>query len=175
MKFFDPACGSGNFLTETYLSLRRLENRIIKALAESSYTPPKGDTLIQVSISQFYGIEINDFAVAVARTALWIAEAQMYNETQRMNEAQRLIQFFGDLLPLKTYNNINEANALLKDWHDIVTPDDKLYIMGNPPFLGYSIQNREQKKNMTNLFLDGNGKPYRAAGKILHCWLVLQG
>ena len=98
LKFLDPACGSGNFLTESYLSLRRLENRIIKKLAESSYTPPKNESLIKVSISQFYGIEINDFAVSVARTALWIAEAQMWNETQRMNEAQRLITFIGDLL-----------------------------------------------------------------------------
>ena len=98
LKFLDPACGFGNFLTESYLSLCRLENRIIKALAESSYTPPKDEALIKVSISQFYGIEINDFAVAVARTALWIAESQMWNETQRMNEAQRLIPFLGDFI-----------------------------------------------------------------------------
>ena len=79
LKFFDPACGSGNFLTESYLSLRRLENRVINILAQSSYSPPKSESLIKVSISQFYGIEINDFAVSVARTALWIAESQMWN------------------------------------------------------------------------------------------------
>ena len=148
LKFLDPACGSGNFLTESYLSLRRLENRIIKALAESSYTPPKDEALIKVSISQFYGIEINDFAVAVARTALWIAESQMWNETQRMNEAQRLIPFLGDLLPLKTYNHIIEDNALRMDWKALVPQDGTLYIMGNPPFLGYSVQTKEQKADM---------------------------
>ncbi len=161
LAFFDPACGSGNFLTETYLSLRRLENKILAELSKQiSFTENKEETPIKVSISQFYGIEINDFAVAVARTALWIAEAQMWHETKS------IVHFFGDPLPLKTFNNIHNDNALLTDWHNIVTPNDKLYIMGNPPFLGYSIQNREQKKNMTNLFLDGNGKPYRVAGKI---------
>ena len=166
LKFLDPACGSGNFLTESYLSLRRLENRIIKALAESSYTPPRDESLIKVSISQFYGIEINDFAVAVARTALWIAETQMWNETQRMNEAQRLIPFLGDLLPLKTYNHIIEDNALRMDWKALVPQDGTLYIMGNPPFLGYSVQTKEQKQDMFSVFVDEAGKPYSTAGKI---------
>ena len=166
LKFLDPACGSGNFLTESYLSLRRLENRIIKALAESSYTPPKNESLIKVSISQFYGIEINDFAVSVARTALWIAESQMWNETQRMNEAQRLIPFLGDLLPLKTYNHIVEDNALRMDWKILVPSGNNLYIMGNPPFLGYSVQTKEQKQDMQSVFVDESGKPYSTAGKI---------
>lgn len=166
LKFLDPACGSGNFLTESYLSLRRLENKIIKLLAQSSYTPPKNESLIKVSISQFYWIEINNFAVSVARTALWIAESQMWNETQRMNEAQRLIPFLGDLLPLKTYNHIVEDNALRMEWKTLVPSDKNLYIMGNPPFLGYSVQTTKQKQDMQSVFVDESGKPYSTAGKI---------
>ena len=136
LKFLDPACGSGNFLTESYLSLRRLENRIIKILTERSYTPPKNYMLIKVSIPKFYGIEINNFAVAVARTALWIAEAQMWNETQKMNEAQRLISFIGEILSLRYYNKIIEANALRIDWSKVVSTEELNFIMGKPPFTG---------------------------------------
>ena len=167
LKFLDPACGSGNFLTESYLSLRRLENRIIKKLAESSYTPPKNDKLIKVSISQFYGIEINDFAVAVARTALWIAEAQMWNETQRMNEAQRLITFIGDLLPLKSYNRIIEANALRINWSKVVSTEELNFIMGNPPFVGQSVRKKEQSEDMA--FIWGKGEIETKLDYVI-CW-----
>ena len=167
LKFLDPACGSGNFLTESYLSLRRLENRIIKTLAESSYTPPKNDKLIKVSISQFYGIEINDFAVAVARTALWIAEAQMWNETQRMNETQRLITFIGDLLPLKSYNRIIEANALRIDWSKVVRTEELDFIMGNPPFVGQSVRKKEQSEDMA--FIWGKGEIETKLDYVI-CW-----
>lgn len=161
LKFFDPACGSGNFLTETYLSLRRLENKILKELSKQIlFADSRADTTIQVSISQFFGIEINDFAASVARTALWISEAQMWMETRS------IVHFYGKLLPLKTYNNIHETNALRTDWRSIVKPSEKLYIMGNPPFLGYSLQNREQKEDLLSVFCDESGKPYRAAGKI---------
>ncbi len=157
LKFFDPACGSGNFLTEAYLSLRRLENKILAALSNQiSFTTSGEDTPIKISISQFYGLEVNDFAVAVARTALWISEAQMWNEASS-------ILFCGELLPLKTYNHITEANALKTDWREICTPD---FIMGNPPFLGYSIQTKDQKQEIISLFVDEKGKPYRATGKI---------
>ena len=167
LKFLDPACGSGNFLTESYLSLRRLENRIIKALAESSYTPPKDEALIKVSISQFYGIEINDFAVAVARTALWIAESQMYNETQRMNEAQRLIQFIGDLLPLKSYNRIIEANALKIDWREVIRIEELNFVIGNPPFIGQSVRTKEQSDDMA--FIWGKGEIETKLDYVI-CW-----
>ena len=166
LNFFDPACGSGNFLTESYLSLRRFENRVINSLAQISYSPPKNESLIKVSISQFYGIEINDFAVSVARTALWIAESQMWNETQSMDKAQTLLPFLGDLLPLTSYNHIIEANALRMDWRTLVPSSENLYIMGNPPFLGYSIQNKEQKQDILSVFVDEDGKPYKTAGKI---------
>ena len=167
LKFLDPACGSGNFLTESYLSLRRLENRIIKALAESSYTPPKNESLIKVSISQFYGIEINDFAVAVARTALWIAESQMWNETQKMNEAQRLIQFIGDLLPLKSYNRIIEANALKIDWREVIRIEELNFIIGNPPFIGQSVRTKEQSDDMA--FIWGKGDIETKLDYVI-CW-----
>ena len=167
LRFLDPACGSGNFLTESCLSLRRLENRIIKTLAESSYTPPKNESLIKVSISQFYGIEINDFAVSVARTALWIAEAQMWNETQRMNEAQRLITFIGDLLPLKSYNRIIEANALRIDWSKVVRTEELNFIMGNPPFIGQSVRTREQSDDMA--FIWGKGEIETKLDYVI-CW-----
>ena len=162
LKFFDPACGSGNFLTESYISLRRLENKIINILAQSSYKIPKNETLIQVSISQFYGIEINDFAVNVAKTALWIAESQMWNETQNIvDKYQTRLSLLGEFLPLSEYEQITEGNALTLDWQTIIKPQNNLYIISNPPFLGYSIQNKYQKQEITNLFSDS-----KTSGKI---------
>lgn len=159
LRFFDPACGSGNFLTETYLSLRRLENEIIKQI----YTQQALDTFespIKVNIHQFYGIEINDFAVTVATTALWISEAQMLYETER------IIKHDINFLPLKSYANIHEANALHIDWNS-VCPKEKLnYIIGNPPFVGAALQNKEQKQDILDTCLDKKGKPLKLAGKI---------
>ena len=110
LTFLDPACGSGNFLTETYLSLRRLENEIISILNKGEKVLGFSDEFIKVSINQFYGIEINDFAVTVAKTALWIAECQMAEETEQ------LIGQDIDFLPLKNHANIVEGNALQLDW-----------------------------------------------------------
>ncbi len=162
LQFFDPACGSGNFLTESYLSIRRLENRIIAELVgpQITFAFSKKETPIQVSISQFFGIEINDFAVAVARTALWIAEAQMWSETKN------IMHLYEDFLPLKSEAHILQANALRTDWHTVVTPSDKLYIMGNPPYLGYSMQTKEQKQDIFTVFRDEDGKPYKATKNI---------
>ncbi len=146
LRFLDPACGSGNFLTETYLSLRRLEN---KAIMEATHGQVMlGDFIvdpIKVNIRQFYGIEINDFAVVVAKTALWISEAQM------MHETERIIQKDLEFLPLRNYANIHEANALRIDWNDVV-PKEKLdFIFGNPPFIGYAYQTKEQKDDLAAL------------------------
>jgi len=161
LSFLDPACGSGNFLTETYISLRRLENEAISIMQKGQIQI--GDAAhnpIKVSIGQFYGIEVNDFAVTVARTALWIAESQMMKETETIIHMQL------DYLPLKTYTNIIEGNALRVDW-EIVVPKHKLsYIMGNPPFVGYKYQTDEQKKDMSSVYIDAEGKPFRYAGKI---------
>ena len=157
LTFFDPACGSGNFLTESYISLRRLENEVIKAIY--SIEPLSAfDNPIKVSINQFYGIEINDFAVTVATTALWISESQM------MAETERIVHHDIDFLPLKSYANIHEGNALRTDWHEVCPHPD--YIIGNPPFVGYSLQSKEQKADILSVFVDRNGKPFKTAGKI---------
>ncbi len=160
LTFLDPACGSGNFLTETYLSLRKLENKVISELygAEQGYMD--GLSPVLVDISQFYGIEINDFAVSVAKTALWIAEHQMLRKTEEI--LGKHIPF----LPLKTYANIVEGNALRMDWNDVVPKDNLNYIMGNPPFVGYSLQTNEQKADILSVYVDEKGKPYKTAGKI---------
>lgn len=164
LKFLDPACGSGNFLTETYLSLRKLGNECIKVelnIGEGELALTyKAEDLIQVSIQQFYGIEINDFAAVVAKTALWIAESQMMKETSKIIEKE--LKF----LPLHTYANIIEGNALRIDWESVVPKSDLNYILGNPPFVGYGLQSDEQKKDMLNIYVDKNGKPYKTAGKI---------
>ena len=158
--FLDPACGSGNFLTETYISLRRLENRVLKELLGAQIVLGAFENPIQVSISQFYGIEINDFAVTVAKTALWIAESQM------MKETEDIVNMNLDFLPLKTNAYITEANALRIDWEDVVPKAKLNYIMGNPPFVGYSLQSKEQKADMLAIYVDEKGKPYKTAGKI---------
>ena len=152
IRCFDPACGSGNFLTESYLSLRRLENKALKArlgqniafgFEEADLTP------IKVSIQQFYGIEINDFAVSVAKTALWIAEAQMFEETQTILNSDK------DFLPLKTFTNIHEGNALRMDWNDIIDRrTEHLYIMGNPPFIGHQVRSEKQTEDLDIAFYD---------------------
>ncbi len=159
LRFFDPACGSGNFLTETYLSLRRLENEIIKQI----YSVEQLDAFenpIKVSIHQFYGIEINDFAVTVATTALWISEAQM------MAETEKIIHHDIDFLPLKSYANIHEGNSLRIDWESVCPKEKLSYIIGNPPFVGYSLQSKEQKADLLCVFVDEKGKPFKTAGKI---------
>ena len=159
LTFLDPACGSGNFLTETYLSLRRLENEAIAELHHDQIMMDM-DNPIQVSISQFYGIEINDFAATVAKTALWIAESQM------MKETEDVVHMTLDFLPLKTNASIVEGNALLIDWADVVPKNRLNYIMGNPPFVGYSLQSKAQKDDILSIYVDKKGKPYKTAGKI---------
>ena len=159
LTFLDPACGSGNFLTETYISLRRLENEALNEVTKGQIVFDFGDS-IHVSIGQFYGIEINDFAVTVAKTALWIAESQM------MKETEDIIHQNLEFLPLKSYANIVEGNALRTDWETIVPKDKLNYIMGNPPFVGYSLQTTEQKQDILSIYVDEKGKPYKTAGKI---------
>lgn len=211
LKFLDPACGSGNFLTESYLSLRRLENEAILLQTKGQMQMGFEETNpIKVTIHQFYGIEINDFAVSTATTALWIAESQMLKETSK------IIQFDLDMLPLKSYHNIKEANALRVPWTEWTVDEDNPiviaeranvypmseaplsmvrepvakyasidlysdeinlhpkrkepetyhvdfdYIMGNPPFVGYSLQSKEQKQDLIDLF----GKNWKNVGKL---------
>lgn len=153
--FLDPACGSGNFLTETYLSLRKLENEVIRAMIDLNRDAAAGQITmglegelnpIMVSIRQFYGIEINDFAATVAKTALWIAESQM------MKATEDIVHMNLDFLPLKSYVNIVEGNALRMDW-ETVAPKDRLnYIMGNPPFVGARLMSDGQKDDINSVF-----------------------
>jgi N-6 DNA Methylase. len=137
LHFLDPACGSGNFLTETFKSLRRLEMKIIAELPNCGL----GDDAIKsngvylknpckVSIRQFYGIEINDFATQVANTALWISDCQM------IAEAEELFSVSIPTLPLKNNDNIRCGNALETNWEDVINPRSLDYIIGNPPFKG---------------------------------------
>ena len=158
LKFLDPACGSGNFLTETFLSLRRLENQAIAEMIAVSKGKGKsqveGQILmggarsidVKVSISQFYGIEVNDFAVTVAKTALWIAESQMLKETEA------IVLMHLDFLPLKTNAYIIEGNALRMDWQAIIPRNRLSYIMGNPPFVGARLMSAEQKADINEIF-----------------------
>lgn len=161
LKFFDPACGSGNFLTETYLSLRKMENECLRIITGDQGTLAiTDDSDPKVKIQNFYGIEINDFAVSVARTAMWIAESQMWEQTKDITFANK------DFLPLDSNDSIYEGNALRMDWNDIVKPYDLNYIMGNPPFVGYSLQSKEQKQDIESVFVDANGDKDKHAGKI---------
>ncbi len=161
LKFFDPACGSGNFLTETYISLRKLENEILQLLYNGQIVLDTGD-VIKVSIGQFYGIEINDFAVTVAKTALWIAESQM------MKQTEEIVKINLDFFPLKTYANIVEGNALRIDWESVVPKDELDYIMGNPPFVGARLMNATQKDELNAVF----GPKWKNSGDLdyVACW-----
>ena len=146
LTFLDPACGSGNFLTETYLSLRRLENEVLRQRIAADRSEVAGQIMlvfdntysVKVSIGQFYGIEINDFAVTVTKTALWISEEQMIRETQEIIHSKI------DFLPLKSYANIVQGNALRLDWEDVIP----------------------KKSDILSIYIDENGKPYKTAGKI---------
>ena len=163
LTFLDPACGSGNFLTETYLSLRRLENKALMLRLGDQII--MGDTAdfnpIQVSIGQFYGIEINDFAVTVAKTALWIAESQM------MKETEEIVHMHLDFLPLTSYANIVEGNAVRIDWNDVIQKTELNYIMGNPPFIGARLMGQEQKDDTNETF-----KGWKNVGNLDYvcCW-----
>ena len=148
LTFFDPACGSGNFLTETFLSLRRLENEAIRleTNGESVLDVGQAEDWIHVSIQQFYGIEINDFAVSVAKTALWIAENQMMKETQNLIYAPGW-----NFLPLHTYTKIHEADALKMDWNKVIPNYACHYVISNPPFVGARRMSREQKNELKDV------------------------
>ena len=189
LRFLDPACGSGNFLTETYVSLRRLENKVIFALNRNERKLGFGE-FINVKINQFYGIEINDFAVTVAKTALWIAESQMIRETEAIL-SQNI-----DFLPLTTNAFIVEGNALRMDWATLKPIDTAAapigglfsgfttetdgqthhydYIIGNPPFVGYSYQTKEQKDDLQLIMpdfgsnIDYVGAWYKKAAELIN-------
>lgn len=162
LTFLDPACGSGNFLTETYLSLRRLENEAIRERYHGQTMMGEFVDAVKVSINQFYGIEINDFAVTVATTALWISEAQMLTETEH------IIHQDIDFLPLRSYTNIHEGNALRTDWETVVPKAHLNYIIGNPPFVGARLMSESQKQDVIDIF----GAKWKNVGNMDYvcCW-----
>lgn len=162
LNFLDPACGSGNFLTETYISLRKLENEVLYELRYGQMGLGEIRNPIKVSIGQFYGIEINDFATTVAKTALWIAESQL------MKKTEDIIHLDLDFLLLKTYANIVEGNALRINWEDVIPKEKLNYIMGNPPFVGARLMSQGQKEDLLNVF----GKKWKNAGNLdfVACW-----
>ena len=162
ISILDPAAGSGNFLTESYLCLRQLENRILFELQgeQTSFSfEDSGDRDVLVNLKNFHGIELEDFACCVARTALWIAEKQADADTAKVT--QRVYQE----LPLKDYEGIVNANALRIDWNDVVPADEVDYILGNPPFIGNARLEDSQKEDRANIF----GK---SAGSLdyVACW-----
>ena len=146
LSFLDPACGSGNFLTETYLCLRRLENEVISILTHGQSVMGDIANPIKVNIGQFYGIEINDFAVSVAQTALWIAESQMRQETSE------IVYLTDDYLPLRSFNHIVEGNACRLDWNSVVQNNTLSFVIGNPPFTGHQLRNAQQVEDMDLVF-----------------------
>lgn len=157
-KFFDPACGSGNFLIITYKELRKLEMKIFKELNEIAFS--------NISLNQFYGIELDDFAHEVAILSLWLAEHQMnqifYEEFGRRKPA----------LPLTSAGNIVHGNACRLDWEEVCPKNegDEIYIFGNPPYLGYALQSESQKKDMEIVFK--NNEDYKKLDFIA-CWFYL--
>ncbi|WP_250309415.1 DNA methyltransferase [Gardnerella sp. Marseille-Q2328] len=162
LQFLDPACGSGNFLTETFLCLRKLENRAIELMLGGQGYVDLGDknSLIKVSIDQFHGIEINDFAVCVAKTALWIAEQQALDDTESIAECAL------PHLPLHDSGNIVRANALQYDWNDLLSADKCSYVIGNPPFVGRNKKSEDQIEDMKSIW----GENYDGNLDYVTCW-----
>lgn len=154
IKFLDPACGSGNFLIITYKEIRRLEVKILKSLRElrQDGTIDFFETS-KISLNQFYGIELDDFAHEVARLSLWIAEYQMNLE------AENEINLKSVFLPLRDAGNITQGNALRLDWNEILPhqSEDEIYLIGNPPYIGSKLQNKEQKEDLKGAI----GEPFK--------------
>jgi len=160
LKFLDPACGCGNFLIVTYTKLRELEHEILKMKIDTSQRVFDVSPMLRVSIEQFYGIEYEEFPCQIAQVGMWLAEHQMN---------MRLWDDFGDTyirLPLTHSATIIHGNALRIDWEDVVPKEELSYILGNPPFLGYSNQSPEQKADMISVYVNENGLPFKTAGKI---------
>lgn len=158
----DPACGSGNFLTETFLRLRELENQALadRLNGQGFIDLGSDDSLVKFSIDQMHGIEINDLAVAVAKTALWIAEQQALDDTEII-ASQALPH-----LPLHDSGNIVQANALRHDWNELLPASECNYVMGNPPFVGRNKKTKDQITDMQMIW----GNEYDGNLDYVTCW-----
>lgn len=149
IKFFDPACGSGNFLIITYKELRLLEIRIIQQLVAIQKQMTTYYTGIR--LAQFYGIEIKDFAHEMAILSLWLAEHQM---NQVFKEELDQYAQVRPILPLQQAGNIVVGNAARMNWEEVcpIAEEEEVYVFGNPPYLGARLQNKEQKKDVSTNF-----------------------
>jgi len=160
LKFLDPACGCGNFLIITYRELRLLELEILKMLRVSMQLFLDVELLLKVSVEQFYGIELEDFPCQIAQTGMWLMDHQM-----NLRVSDQLGSYYVRL-PLTQSATIIHGNALRIDWEDVVPKNELSFIMGNPPFGGYSNQTPEQKADILSVYTDVTGKPLKTAGKI---------
>ncbi|MDR2732924.1 MAG: DUF559 domain-containing protein, partial [Fibromonadaceae bacterium] len=165
LKFLDPACGCGNFLIVAYRELRRLELEVLKIKKETDKRiHPSFNIsweLLRVNVGQFFGIECDDFACQIAQVGMWLIDHQM-----NLEASVDLLEEYHDNLPLTKSATIAHGNALRMDWEDVVPKEKLSYILGNPPFVGYSNQSEEQKKDILSVYLGTNGKPFKTAGKI---------
>lgn len=165
IKVFDPACGSGNFLVIAYKELRKLEHAILERLGELR---PFGQSLWEdskINIENFYGIEIDDFAVEVAILSLWIAKHQMNREFHQKFKVEI------PLIPLKETGQIRSGNATRVDWNEVCPNDGEMeiYLIGNPPYVGSSMQTREQKREFGLVFGD---RPFSPNLDYISLWFV---
>lgn len=151
LTFFDPACGCGNFLVITYRELRLLELEILRASRQSGQLVMDVQSLIYVDVDQFYGIEIEEFPAQIAQVALWLTDHQM-----NMKISEEFGSYFARI-PLKSTPHIVHANALQTDWAAVLAPERCSYILGNPPFLGYTQRSDAQRKDMENICHDIHG------------------
>lgn len=172
-QWLDPACGCGNFLLVAYTQVRELELKIAARLIEMDRRPSAGvgralmgDVLLNVKLHQFHGFELEEWSSQIARVAMLLAEHQA---NQRM---ERVLGFAPDLLPLSDAASIRTANALETPWSTELNFDEKTFIMGNPPFLGYSMASPEQKETQAHVWAGING-----AGVLdfVTCWFLLAG
>jgi len=159
LKFLDPACGCGNFLIITYRELRKLELEILRMMYSSQQRVLDISSLLKVTVEQFYGIEYEHFPCQIAQVGMWLIDHQMNLKVEEFG-------LYYERLPLTQSATIVHGNALGLDWEDVVPKHELSYILGNPPFLGYSNQNAEQKADMLEVYLDAKGKPFKTAGKI---------
>jgi hypothetical protein len=151
LTFFDPACGCGNFLVITYRELRLLEIEVLRASHTSGQLVMDVQSLIRVDVDQFYGIEIEEFPAQIAQVALWLTDHQM-----NMRISDEFGNYFARI-PLKSTPHIVNANALQQDWAEVLAPERCSYILGNPPFLGYTQRSEAQRLDMENVCFDIHG------------------
>ncbi|MCL2075210.1 MAG: class I SAM-dependent DNA methyltransferase [Betaproteobacteria bacterium] len=160
LKFLDPACGCGNFLLIAYRELRLLELAILKMKVASGQKFLDLSPLLKVSVEQFYGIELEGFPCQIAEVGMWLMDHLM-----NLRVADSFGMYFARL-PLSESAHIVNGNALRIDWEEVVPKHELSYILGNPPFVGYSNQSDEQKADVLSVYVDGNGRPFKNAGKI---------